>query len=625
MSKTAPFFSKTEPADDRVTEPVPDVAGSPVDAISETDYMSPDESELQAVGGIPGPPSPRSAARERYGVFVEVGVISPTLREDPPLTREDPPPHAWNADLLKDIWGQMTRELLGKPITTIEILSPRTAIIFCGLRSRKEGMTCEESEVLAHHMCRLDSFCGKRVWAQAYQLTLNHASVRIAEVRSEQRAAKARQSRQKREAAIQAHPDMAAVVRELVDALQRAVERPSRSRRPSPGVNSRTGAAATRATLMDPVNVDLHQADTVTVRDAMETPLMGAPCTSGDDPLPPYPIDPAPRLVTSATNTEERGDEGSYDSGRDRRAPRDKLKLPIFRDERTATATTYANWRWQVKKAFACGYDERAVLRAVIASLEGGPSETLRTSGTNATLADILSKLDRYYDNSQTYAELHAKIMSIRQGDREPVNEYAVRLDVAVDAVRTAFPDATSEESLLSLHRERFFDGLHLEYQNHLIHKRDSPMSLLELVKEARILEEKGAVRKALSYDRNKYQPNRGHPNVRKAEVESEVTDQGYYSDYDSLPVYVRDVIEREEHRTGACWDCGTPGHYFRECPKRKRDQLNRRGAPERKAPWGPPKTKPLSAPAETTPATAVRASEPTPALEPTSAPDNPE
>ena len=132
--------------------------------------------------------------------------------------------------------------------------------------------------------------------------------------------------------------------------------------------------------------------------------------------------------------------------------PQDKLRLPVFKKEQGTTATTYINWRWQVQKAFACGYPECSVFCAVITSLEGMPSEALHTSGMDATLADVLAHLDKLYNNMQTYAELHSKMMSIHQGDKEPVNDYTVWLDTAVNTICTSYPDAMNEDRLLALH-----------------------------------------------------------------------------------------------------------------------------------------------------------------------------
>ena len=578
-----------------------------------------------------------SGSRDRYGIYIEAQIIRGT-------DREDPPPHTWNAGVLKDLFNGITEDAVGRSVTNVEILTPRSLVVFCGIRSRREGLLKDEANAVAECIESQRYLVGLKAELRSYGVTLHGASVRLRERNADDRAAKGRLLKlQQEKYATTADPSLRETLQSLVDAVTRLSERPSRSRRPSPGRNSAPlgdEQLAYQTQLQEMaeagVNVDLRQANNVPLKDVMGTlpddptpssPVPAAPLAdihrpyNGPDPPPrpfnglpdfsrpppPIPVNPdsrtmspagavnpPPRVATSGTNTEGTFvDCRSQTTEQEPRGPRDKLRLPTFKNEQGPTATTYANWRWQVRKAFACGYPERTVFRAVIASLEGMPSEALRTSGTDATLADILARLDKLYDNMQTYAELHSKMMSIRQGDKEPVNDYAVKLDAAVDAIRTAYPDAMNEDRLLALHRDRFFDGLNLEYQNHLIHKRDSPISLMELVKEARILEEKGAVRRAMTYDRNRYNSHRGHGHPVRATVPSDEVGSEWADGYEAIPVYVRDKIERKERTTGECWRCDEPGHYYRNCPKRFEDPVNGNGTPGRKGAWVPPKTKP--------------------------------
>ena len=169
--KPAQTDGKANPDGEWVTESAPAATRSLAAKISGVEYFSLEESKLLATQGPVSPPSPQSASCKWYGMFIEVGVVTPN-------SREDPPPWVWNMDLLKDMWGQMSQEIICKPVTAVEMLSPRSVIIFCRYCSKREGLMCKESDKLPHHICHTDYLCGREVCMQAYPLTLNHTSIR---------------------------------------------------------------------------------------------------------------------------------------------------------------------------------------------------------------------------------------------------------------------------------------------------------------------------------------------------------------------------------------------------------------------------------------------------------------
>ena len=105
-----------------------------------------------------------------------------------------------------------------------------------------------------------------------------------------------------------------------------------------------------------------------------------------------------------------------------------KVNLPIFKDEKTKDAMTYCLW-WCDTAVFHClGWDNQHLLLYIFQSLQGSPGNLARSLGEDATLINILQMLDEHYGMMMTFDTLSKELYSLRQGSRENMAKFKVRL-----------------------------------------------------------------------------------------------------------------------------------------------------------------------------------------------------
>ena len=76
-----------------------------------------------------------------------------------------------------------------------------------------------------------------------------------------------------------------------------------------------------------------------------------------------------------------------------------KINLPVFKDEDTEDAVTYQSWRWDLTMYQCAGCRDHTLLPYAIRSLQGLPGELVQNSGTDITLDNVLTILDKHYNN----------------------------------------------------------------------------------------------------------------------------------------------------------------------------------------------------------------------------------
>ena len=76
-----------------------------------------------------------------------------------------------------------------------------------------------------------------------------------------------------------------------------------------------------------------------------------------------------------------------------------KINLPIFKDEDAKDAVIYQSWRWDLMVYCCVGCRDCTLLPYTIWSLQGYPRELVQSSGMDITLDDILTILDKHYNN----------------------------------------------------------------------------------------------------------------------------------------------------------------------------------------------------------------------------------
>ena len=95
--------------------------------------------------------------------------------------------------------------------------------------------------------------------------------------------------------------------------------------------------------------------------------------------------------------------EGSWHSRHGRQHQEDgahmKINLPVFKDEDAKDMVTYQSWKWDLTMYQYVGCRDHTLLPYAIWSLQGYPGELVQSSGTDITLDDVLTILDKHYNN----------------------------------------------------------------------------------------------------------------------------------------------------------------------------------------------------------------------------------
>ena len=471
-----------------------------------------------------------STRRERYCMMVTVqlqGEHGAFL---------DPPEYAWNSDLVRDTLTHEVKGLVGRDVTSVEMLDERSCLAFCGSRRKRpaEGFTSGEVDYLAGKLT------GETLWMSrpgrmiVVGLTLKAARVRLGETKAERRGKRAKEIRETTKRKI---AERGASLRDLAEPLfQLLAEEYERKSRPGRRrfiyKESSKEPEALRDACQETRGGNRGREDSSETEKSedeasgIDSPSNGSGFDSESGSGSDEQTDAYSTASTSASresgrrrrsrrkkhrdevpkrNPHKEGRSRKHSRERKHRSPRrpsDRLKLPVFKNEDPSTGVTYGQWRWQVDNAIESGYSEKTVLRAVIISLEGYPASTARALGKKATLQQVLDQLHNRYGICETYTALHAKLLTMKQARDESVSDFAARMSGVVGDMQEYYPRETSDLDIEMVQKECFFRGMAHDLKQHLGHLRRATITVNELIQEAREVEEEGLATAAHNYCR---------------------------------------------------------------------------------------------------------------------------
>ena len=167
-------------------------------------------------------------------------------------------------------------------------------------------------------------------------------------------------------------------------------------------------------------------------------------------------------------------------------------KLPFFSgsEEPQKGETTYEVWSFEVKCLQNSNHlPEHVLLQAIRNSLKGAARSMLVPLGENASVDDILNKLDGFYGNVSTTETLIQSFYNDFQKDTESIVSYGSRLEQTLSrAVRCGHVDFAAKDAML---RSKFWTGLKSkELRNSTRHLYDSVTDFQQLLKEIRKVEQ---------------------------------------------------------------------------------------------------------------------------------------
>ncbi|CAG2246444.1 unnamed protein product [Mytilus edulis] len=264
------------------------------------------------------------------------------------------------------------------------------------------------------------------------------------------------------------------------------------------------------------------------------------------------------------------------------------------------TGTPYDLWRYEVQCLIKTGHTHETITMAIRRSLRGDASKVPMRLGPEATIDDIIDKMDSIYGSVDQPKALLGQFYTARQQDDEDVARWACRLEEILSKAKNR--KNVTEENINDMLTSKLFDGLRPEMKNIVRYKKDTITDFHSLLKATREIENQHNLKpslkkkpptqatsksttttvenrqiqqltalvkqlsqdvKALKEDRNCDQPS---TNIQWSRRDTSWTP--YHPDETTIyrPV---EQHRRRKQNDFTCWRCRQPGHYAIDCTVR--------------------------------------------------------
>ena len=517
--------------------------------------------------------------RESYCVRVEVWVTIDGV-DTLPLK------HAWTSPVVLDVFESYTGRL-----AEVVTLTPGRAYLFFRRRSGTDVCPRDEAETRAQLCERLHTWVGKDAGCRTVVCTVEDARDNIARawdlIRAERREG----------------------YRDRASSAQSSSPNPVSARRTRPPVMEDQSSDSDASGLL--VGEDPPSTPRVNPRDPVRTGQDRSGSGRGRGrPSRTSRVNPPDSPASATGSRRPRG------SSPGRAGPRvGKIDLPLFKDASEDAEINYESWRFDVLM-YRDSHTEKAVLNAAYRSLAGKPGRLARSFG-KVTLDELIAKLDEHYVKTPDFQEILGDLYKLRQSHKESAADFAVRVQEKVSALRdkdsVAFEALNAHEDLLA---DRFFDGLRSEHRRALRYLRrpaqgQPKTGYADLLLQAKKLEDDAEYQRGDDPPRYPQRsqtsgsaPTYGKPpgkrfNTRVTRPVSPPNDQDPPEEEEDFPEVPEpddcddqthdwvelDALERDykgfnarrvkgmnlvEAADRACYYCGSPDHFRRNCPHYK-------------------------------------------------------
>ncbi|CAG2194014.1 unnamed protein product [Mytilus edulis] len=128
------------------------------------------------------------------------------------------------------------------------------------------------------------------------------------------------------------------------------------------------------------------------------------------------------------------------------------------------TGTPYDLWRYEVQCLIKTGHTHETITMAIRRSLRGDASKVPMRLGPEATIDDIIDKMDSVYGSVDQPEALLGQFYTARQQDDEDVATWACRLEEILSKAKNR--KNVTEENINDMLTSKFFDGLRPEMKN---------------------------------------------------------------------------------------------------------------------------------------------------------------
>ena len=344
-----------------------------------------------------------------------------------------PPSHAWMAPVVED----MLREARAGLMEAV-VIGPGRAILFYGRHSMGEGLKADKARDAAFLLTGAGTWVGKLAYLTTDPMTLQEGKRAITQAVSDHRV-KARGPE---------HP--------RVNPLAPQPFRLNTSRTSPPGDALAHYSSDEGQTPRWPSQGQGHNR-----RQRDQQPR--SPRFPSPSPDCGFESDRSSISMASSISSCSDCLDGSGCSRQGRRHQEEtcmKINLPIFKDEDAKDTVTYQSWRWDLTVYRHAGCRDHTLLPYAIRSLQGYLGELVWSSGTDITLDNVLTILDKHYNNVKALDALNQELFQMRMADKEMVSDWGVCLSRHLQILAASFPDHFPPDCVAKLKRDCFYGGL---------------------------------------------------------------------------------------------------------------------------------------------------------------------
>ena len=260
----------------------------------------------------------------------------------------------------------------------------------------------------------------------------------------------------------------------------------------------------------------------------------------------------------------------------------DQLRFSAFSGDGNKGETEFDLWKYEVDCVILeKTHSQEAMKRAIRKSLKGTAGRAIMRLGAQASLDDIIKKLDKMFGLAARKQQVMKDFYNAEQKESEDVTTWGCRLEDIIQRAKQL--GKVSDEDANEMLKERFWHGLRQDLQARTAHKYDSINDFDELRVAMRTVEEerklklnqsiKSSVSSAtakMSVNQPEYQDIKNMVSQLASTVDSlrkELTNQKKVS---SNRYYNTGTYDRRR-----CFLCNEIGHLKNSCPRNKNQSKN--------------------------------------------------